>query len=94
MELAPSTQFKKDLQKAKTKQNPKWKEDAFACVIKSLLNGTPLEAQYKDHQLKGEHIGKRSCHISNDNVLIYEKDTARQRIYLVRLGTHSELYKS
>lgn len=29
-----------------------------------LANGEPLDAKYKDHQLSGNWIGHRECHIS------------------------------
>ena len=35
-------------------------------VIEELANGKPLDPKYKDHQLQGDYIGKRECHILPD----------------------------
>lgn len=33
-------------------------------VVEKLSKDEPLEAKYKDHQLKGNYKGFRECHIS------------------------------
>jgi len=43
-----------------------------------------------DHQLKGEWMGFRDCHVRPDLVLIYRKFEP-QMLELNRLGSHSEL---
>lgn len=55
-----------------------------------LAAGTPLPARYKDHSLGGEWQHFRDCHIEPDWLLIYKIDG--DDLYLVRTGTHSDLF--
>lgn len=60
-------------------------------IIDILIIPASLPTQNKDHDLKGNYIGKRECHILPDWLLIYKiKDN---RLILYRTGTHSDLYK-
>jgi len=49
-----------------------------------------LPFKNRDHQLKGEWMGFRDCHVRPDLVLIYRKFEP-QMLELNRLGSHSEL---
>ncbi len=40
-------------------------------VISELAIPNPLSEKYRDHQLRGNHIGYRECHIEPDWLLIY-----------------------
>jgi len=51
----------------------------------------PLPEKYKDHDLKGDWAGFRECHIQPEMLLIYERGDD-DRIQLVRLGSHAELF--
>lgn len=61
-------------------------------IVEKLKNGIPLEAKYKDHQLKGKMSKYRECHIQPDWLLIYliEKDILV--LTLINTGTHSDLF--
>jgi mRNA interferase YafQ len=59
-------------------------------VILSLLSGETLPARNRDHPLSGNWIGHRECHIAPDWLLIYKVDA--EGLYLVRTGTHSDLF--
>ena len=61
-------------------------------VIKELANGKQLDPKYKDHQLQGEYMGKRECHILPDWLLIYEICDNKLLLYLARTGSHSDLF--
>ena len=61
-------------------------------VILKLGNGTPLEAKYKDHALKGEWNGFRECHIQPDWLLIYLVEDDVLTLTLVDTGTHADLF--
>ena len=61
-------------------------------VIEELANGKPLDPKYKDHQLQGNYIGKRGCHILPDWLLIYEICDNELFLYLARTGSHSDLF--
>ena len=81
--------FKKDLKKY---SSDKEKLVALREVIRCLeMTGTvPLE--YKPHALKGEYDGTIECHIKSDFLLIW-MDAATNTIKLLRLGSHSELFR-
>lgn len=61
-------------------------------VISELANGNKLDSKYKDHQLTGDYSGKRECHILPDWLLIYEIKNDELLLYLVRTGSHSDLF--
>lgn len=66
-------------------------QDEIEFVIAKLLNQIPLEAKYKDHALKGDLKAYRECHIKPNLLLMYK--IAKENLHLVRLGSHSELFK-
>ena len=61
-------------------------------VIEELANGRTLDPKYKDHQLQGNYMGKRECHILPDWLLIYEICDNELFLYLARTGSHSDLF--
>lgn len=80
--------FVKDLSKAKMSDKHLTK---FIEYLHLLSTQTALPAEAKDHRLKGEWDDFREFHISGDLLVIYQiKDEV---IKLVRLGTHSQLFK-
>ncbi len=87
--LSHTTQFKKDL---KRYQNNASKLAALKKVLRQLQETGTVDASHKPHHLSGEFIGCMECHIQNDFLLIWINE-AEQTISLVRLGSHSELFK-
>ncbi len=61
-------------------------------VVDLLSEGKTLEPKFKDHKLVGQYEGKRECHIEPDFLLIYEIKLCEIVLYLVRVGSHSELF--
>lgn len=61
-------------------------------VISELANGKHLDPKYKDHQLQGNYMNKRECHILPDWLLIYEIIDNELLLYLARTGSHSDLF--
>ena len=59
-------------------------------LILLLAEGGPLPPCCKDHPLSGEWKHYRDCHIEADWLLIYKIDG--DDLYLVRTGTHSDLF--
>lgn len=84
-----TSQFKKDL---KRYQNNQRKIDILERVIKLLRDTGTLPNEYKPHLLIGNYKGFMECHIENDFLLIW-LDEEDEIIKLVRLGSHSELFK-
>ncbi len=88
--LSFSNHFKKDYKKIK--KNPHFQKDRFEKLLSLLLLGQSLSEQYKNHRLSAEYAGYFECHIQPDILLIYEVDRVKKIIYLVRIGSHSELF--
>ncbi len=88
-EVKFTTQFKKDLKLAK-KQNKDL--DHLFEVIDKLANDIPLEPKYRDHNLTGDYVSYRECHIEPDWLLVYKKDAGVLVLLLYRLGSHSDLF--
>lgn len=59
--------------------------------IKALVMDQTLAPRYRDHELTGEWVGYRECHLKPDLLLIYQKD-GETSLTLARLGSHSELF--
>lgn len=68
-------------------------EEKLNQLIKILISGDKIPAQYKNHTLTGNFLGLNECHISPDWLLIYTKNKTIKLITLVRTGTHSDLFK-
>ena len=88
-ELRVSTKFKKDLKRYL--QQPE-KLAALKVVLNQLANKGMVDAAFKPHLLSGQYKGCMECHIQNDFLLVWI-DEAEKNIALVRLGSHSELFK-
>lgn len=61
-------------------------------VIELLANQEPLPEKNRDHQLSGDYVGCRECHITPDWLLIYEVADEELILYLTRTGSHSDLF--
>lgn len=57
-----------------------------------LSNGKPLDEKYCDHALGGEWKGCRECHVLPDWLLIYKISGEELLLYLMRTGSHSDLF--
>ena len=88
-EISVTGQFKKDVLLAK-KQGKNL--DKLWTVVEKLSNGEMLEEKYKDHNLTGQYLGCRECHISPDWLLIYKQQKNILVLMLYRLGSHSDLF--
>ena len=86
--LKPSTQYKKDLKRIRN--NPK-KAAALLKVLHLLEHESAIPEEYNPHMLTGDYQGCMECHIQGDFLLIWI-DSDTNEIYLVRLGSHSELF--
>ena len=87
--LKITSQFKKDLKRIQNKPD---KIIHLKEVLQQLEEEGMLPEKYKPHKLVGDYAGFMECHIENDLLLIW-LDPEENIIKLVRLGTHSELFK-
>ena len=82
-------QFKRDYKLAKKRGK---KLALLLIVVEALANGMTLDEKYKDHQLGGNFIGYRECHIEPDWLLIYKITDSELALVLTRTGSHSDLF--
>ena len=61
-------------------------------VIEMLAEQKPLPEKFRDHDLTGNYKGCRECHILADWLLVYEVNTDELILYLIRTGSHSDLF--
>ena len=88
-EIRFTTQFKKDLKRAKKQHR---NLDKLFEVVEIIANGEKLDASYHDHELSGDYSGTRECHFEPDWLLIYEIQKNILVLMLYRVGTHSDLF--
>jgi len=88
--IRPTSRFQRDLKRAAKRG---YHTELLTAVIKKLADGVPLEQRYRDHALTGDYAVCRECHITPDWLLIYEIDGDTLLLYLLRTGTHSDLFK-
>ena len=87
--LQPTTQYKKDL---KRYRNAPDKLADLKEVLEMLRKEQPIPPEYLPHPLSGKYKGCLECHINGDFLLIWI-DNNSDIIELVRLGSHSELFR-
>lgn len=61
-------------------------------VLLCLEQKNSLPGKYKDHQLHGELVQFRECHLGFNLLLQYEKDDELRLITISNIGTHQELF--
>ncbi len=62
-------------------------------VVRLLAEGKELPEKYNDHQLSGNWVGHRECHIQPDWLLVYYISNDTLVLTLSRTGTHSDLFR-
>ena len=61
-------------------------------IVAMLANGETLPPENRDHELTGNWVGHRECHIQPDWLLIYRIENDVLVLTLARTGTHSDLF--
>ena len=87
--LHPTSQFKKDYKRFRN--NPS-KVAKLMTILRMLQNEEPIPAEFSPHMLKENYANHMECHIEGDFLLIWF-DRSSNQIDLVRVGSHSELFK-
>ena len=90
--IRPTTAYRRDYRRIKS--NPRYKniDDFLNSILESLAHDRPLPVRNRDHDLSGDWSDCRECHVRPDLLLIYMKPDADE-LRLVRLGSHSELFR-
>jgi len=92
LEIKIENSFKKDI--TRDQKCGKYSKNDFEIlkiIINKLQNNEKIDTIYKRHYLKGELKGFESLHLKNDWLLIFKVD--EKYLYLIMLGTHSQVYK-
>ena len=89
LELSVSSAFKTEVKKIKSVKD----KAELKLVLDLLLNEQPLPKKYKDHSLSGNYKNYRECHIKPDLLLIYKIVKEELVLYVVHIGSHSDLFK-
>lgn len=87
LDVRYSTRFNKDF---KTCVKGRYNMALLQQVIDTLRIPASLPQKNVDHNLSGDYIGYRECHISPDWLLIYRQEG--NELLLYRTGTHSDLF--
>ena len=83
----PTTRYLKDVKLALRRGKDIRKLEA---AIVLLANRETLPTSLRDHSLSGDRQHHRECHVAPDWLLIYRID--EDELFLVRTGTHSDLF--
>lgn len=90
--LIPTTKFKKDLKKVKF--NPKdYKLTSETLHILKTKGYKGIPISMNPHKLKGDYKNNWECHIKSDLLIIWIQIENPKTIKLIRIGSHSELFK-
>ena len=89
LEVVPTKTFKKDLKKYQYKKDI---VKELYDIISVLAQEKSLNSQKKDHNLIGDYVNYKECHVKNDILLIYRVDKKTRCLYLARFGSHSEVF--
>ena len=84
-----SSQFKRDVKAAEKRGK---NMNKLRALLVLLIEEKPLPAEYLDHPLKGNWTGYRDSHLEPDWLLIYR--ISGEDLYLVRTGSHADIFSS
>ena len=90
--IKQTSAFKKDLKRESSGKYKLILKEELWDIVNLLANDLPLPEIYNDHILIGNWKDHGECQIRRDFLLIYLK-TTDNKLYLVRLGSHSEILK-
>jgi mRNA interferase YafQ len=90
LEIERGRFFKKDEKKIKLTDTQFQK---YILYLSILINRQALPKEANDHSLTGEWKDFREFHIGGDLVVIYRIDEKNNILQLIRIGSHSQLFK-
>ena len=91
--LKETTKFKRDLKRISKKSQAELRRtfDVLKILKKDGVLGVPV--QMKPHKLKGKYKDNWECHIRPDLLIIWFQIEEPKVIKLIRIGSHSDLFK-
>ena len=88
MRLLTTTQFKRDLRRAKRRGRDL---DRLWTIVERLLSEQALDSRNRPHRLSAEWSRCWECHIEPDWLLIWDPRNG-DALILVRTGSHADLF--
>jgi len=89
LEIVLSNRFRKDLKLAARRG---YNFELLGEIVNKLACRELLPEKNRDHALSGDYEGCRECHIAPDWLLVYSVNDNELVLYLMRTGTHSDLF--
>ena len=89
-EIELTSQFRKNFKRVKKDPNNKDLVSVINLVLDLLVIDEKLPSRFRVHKLIGEYRGFEECHLKLDLLMIYFR--LDNKLKLVRLGNHSELF--
>ena len=84
-----STRFKKDFKRCMKRGL----DMTLIMTAMDLLEATgSLPADYRPHQLKGDHKGQWECHIEPNWIMTWEQNDTELTLLFLQTGTHSDIF--
>jgi mRNA interferase YafQ len=91
LEIYQTSSFKKDRKRELRNPNNQDLDLRIVEILSVLINKKPVPRRFKLHRLKGSYAGYLECHVKPDLLMIFRIET--KRVYLFRLGSHSNLFR-
>ena len=91
-QLKATTQFKKDLKKVKS-NHKNFELTSYVLRILREKGVSGISKSMKPHRLIGNYKDNWECHIKPDLLIIWIQIESPKVITLVRIGSHSDLFK-
>lgn len=83
--------FRRDYKRAKANSRHRDVEILLAEIVGLLAEDRPLPVKHREHMLGDNWKEYRECHLKPDLLLIYKRPDP-ETLWLVRMGSHSELF--
>jgi mRNA interferase YafQ len=91
LEIYESSAFKKDRKRESKSSHNKDIDQKIVEVLSLISKGVVLPSKYRLHKLRGPYSGFLECHVKPDLLMIFRLED--NSVYLLRLGSHSELFR-
>jgi mRNA interferase YafQ len=88
-EIRYTGKFKKDY---KVIQKRNYDLSLLKSVIVILAKGENISQDYRPHKLSGNYTNCWECHVKSDWLLIWQINYKYNELWLIRTGTHSDLF--
>ena len=91
-QLLLTSQFRKDLKKLKTRKKDFQRVSKVLTILQA-RGVRDIPASMRPHRLSGKYTDTWECHVRPDLLILWLQFEAPKTIHLVRVGSHSELFR-